>query len=1078
MVGGYFRMNRAFVAAGCLLGILFVAGPLRAQQANARLRSADAWGDLRFRNLGPAVAGGRVSAVAGVPGDPNVFYVGAAGGGVFKTTDGGISWQYLWDDMPTASIGAIALAPQNPNWVWVATGEGNPRNDVLPGHGIYFSADGGASWKNMGLNNAGQMPVVIVSPADSNVVYVASLGHTWAPNADRGVFRTTDGGKSWQKVLYVNDTTAASDLMMDPQNPRVLYAGMWQETRQPWILESGGDASGIYRTTDGGDTWHKLTAGLPAPPVGRVGLAIAPSNTSHLYALVESRSGVLWESRDRGDHWTKVSDDRSIQARPFYFSHLYVPQDNEERIYFLSYDILLSTDGGRNAHIIARGVHPDHHVMWIDPRDPAHLLEGNDGGIYVSADAGNHWRYLDNLPIEQYYSVALDDREPYNACGGLQDNNGWCGPSNTLRPGGIGPSDWKVFVGGDGQYVVPGRGGSPYVYADSQGGAIVRTNRETEESTLIRPYDLGVGDLELSQLKYRFNWTAPIAISPKNSNEVYLGGNVLFRSQDAGEHWAAISPDLTRNDKSKQVLTGGPILHDLSNAENYDTILAICVSPLNTNVIWVGTDDGLIQVTQDAGAHWSNVAGAISGVPEWGRISQIEASPFAAGTAYAAVDLHEMDDDKPYVFKTEDFGKTWVAITRNLPAEASAHVVREDPNQRGLLVVGTDTGLFYAEGDQDWKPLKAGFPTAPVFDLKFAAKTHDLVVVTHGRGMFILDDITPLEHMASAKGSPEVFPILPAYRWGRRGEGGGFSMGAFITPNPPTGAVIDYFLPAEADGTGLTTASEQGGRGAQGGRGEERGGASITITDAAGHTVRKMNGPARAGLNRAIWPLNYDGPTPLNFIPQGAESGGGEGGRGGGAPEVAPGRYQVAVTVNGQTQKTEVEVEPDPRVKADAAGFAEQVKDALAARDALSQLDEMVNRIEAMKGQLHMLERPQLAGQAVADRARELDAKLVALEEPIYNPAALNDSKAYLHYLSRLHDRLSRVAGQMSANYGAAPSRMTLDAFAELQSELKQRVEEFNNFIAVDAAAFNKFAAEQGAQALATGKVSESRQLP
>ena len=409
-----------------------------------------------------------------------------------------------------------------------------------------------------------------------------------------------------------------------------------------------------------------------------------------------------------------------------------------------------------------------------------------------------------------------------------------------------------------------------------------------------------------------------------------------------------------------------------------------------------------------------------------------------------------------------------------LPAEASAHVVREDPNQRGLLVAGTDTGLFYAEGDQDWKPLQAGFPTAPVFDLKFATKTHDLVVVTHGRGMFILDDITPLEHMASAKNSLEVFHPLPARRWERRGEGGGFSMGAFTTPNPPTGAVIDYFVPAQG---GSEAAAAQNEHGAQdGGRGGRRGGAIITINDAAGHVVRQTSGPANPGFNRFVWPLNYEGATPLNFIPQSQRTGGGEGGgRGGGAPEVAPGTYQVTVTVNGQTQKTEVQVEPDPRAKADPAGFAEQVKDALAARDALSQLDEMVNRIEAMKSQLQMLERAQLAGPAVAARAHDLHEKLVALEEPLYNPAALNDSKAYLHYLSRLHDRLSRVAGQMSANYGAAPSQMTLDAFAGLQEELKKRAEEFRHFVAVDVAAFNKFAAEQGAQALATGKVGENK---
>jgi photosystem II stability/assembly factor-like uncharacterized protein len=1011
----------------------------------------DSLGDLRFRNLGPAVAGGRVAAVAGVPGNPNIIYVGAAGGGMWKTIDGGITWRAIWNNMPTGSIGAIAVAPQNPNWIWVGTGEGNPRNDVITGRGVFFSSDGGASWKRMGLETTGQIPVVLVSPADANTVYVASIGHAWGANADRGVFRTTDGGKSWQKILSVNDTTGASDLVMDPQNPKVLYAGMWQVTRHPWILESGGAASGIYRSTDGGDTWQKLSAGLPPGLMGRIGIAIAPSNPSHIYALVESKSGVLWESRDGGNRWTKVSDDRSIQARPFYFSHLYVPQDNEERIYFLSYDILLSTDGGRNAHIIARGVHPDHHSLWIDPKDPAHLLEGNDGGIYVSTDAGEHWRYLDNLPIEQFYAVAIDDRVPYTVCGGLQDNNGWCGPSNSLKAGGIGPNDWQVFVGGDGQYVVPGRGGSTYVYADSQGGAMVRTNRENEASAAIRPYNLGQFDLEVSNLKYRFNWTAPIAISPADSNDVYIGGNVLFRSKDAGAHWTAISGDLTRDDKSKQVLTGGPIILDMSSAENFDTILSIAISPLDSNVIWVGTDDGCVQVTRDGGAHWANVAGAMPNLPEWGRISQIDASPFAAATAYAAVDLHQMDNDKPYVFKTDDFGKTWTAITRNLPADAPAHVVREDPNKRGFLLAGTDTGLFYSEGDSDWKPLRAGLPTVPVFDLQFATKTHDLIVATHGRGAFILDDISPLETMPAANTAFHLFPMANATRW-HTSRGGGFSMGAFTAPNPPNGVVITYSVNRTPDQI------------------ERNIGVFFDIQDSEGHEVRFIQSNPHAGINRVVWPLNYNASTSLNFTTapdsSGGEEGGGGGGRGGGAPPVPPGVYRINAMdfATNQKQSQTVRVEADPRMKADAAGFAAQTKAALDARNGLTDLAILLNHMEAIRTQLHAIG----AGRKdpVALRAVDLENKVMEMEAPLYNTAALHDSKVYLHYLSSIQDRLSRVAGQINAPYGEPPSRIVSDELSELTAEVKRHAAEFDYFLATDAVEFNKFAADHGVQAL------------
>lgn len=1056
--------TKSYARAGAIVGVMGVCMSLAGisqrvggQQMGggpgAGRGGAESLGDLRFRNLGPAVAGGRVAAVAGVPGSPNIIYVGAAGGGLWKTTDGGITWRAIWDNMPTASIGAIAVAPQNPNWIWVGTGEGNPRNDVITGRGVFFSSDGGASWKRMGLEATGQIPVVLVSPADANTIYVASIGHAWGANANRGVFRTTDGGKIWQQVLNINDTTGASDLVMDPQNPKVLYAGMWQETRHPWILESGGASSGIYRSTDGGDTWQKLTAGLPAGPMGRIGIAIAPSNPSHIYALVESKSGVLWESRDGGNHWAKVSDDRSIQARPFYFSHLYVPQDNEDRIYFLSYDILLSTDGGKSAHIVARGVHPDHHSLWIDPKDPAHLLEGNDGGIYVSFDAGEHWRYLDNLPIEQFYSVAIDDRVPYTVCGGLQDNNGWCGTSNSLKPGGIGPNDWQVFVGGDGQYVVPGRGGSPYVYADSQGGAIVRTNRENEASAAVRPYNLGPGDLEMSKLKYRFNWTSPIAISPKDSNEVYIGGNVLFRSKDAGAHWTAISGDLTRDDKSKQALTGGPIILDLSSAENYDTILSISISPVDANVIWVGTDDGCAQVTRDGGAHWTNVAGAMPNLPEWGRISQIDASPFAAGSAHAAVDLHQMDNDKPYVFKTEDFGKTWTAITRNLPEFVPAHVVREDPNKRGLLVVGTDTGLFYSEGDSDWKPLRAGLPTVPVFDLQFAAKTHDLIVATHGRGMFILDDISPLETMPAANTAFHLFPIADATRW-HASRGGGFSMGAFTAPNPPNGVVISFFVARTPEQL------------------ERREPVNINIYDTQGDLIRSMDSRPHAGINRVVWPLNYQPATALNLttpVESGGEEGGG-GGRGNAVVSVAPGTYRVDVTdyATQQTQSEKVRVDPDPRMKADPAAFAAQTRPALEARTALSELAALLNHMEMIRAQLHALGTGRT--DPVAIRAADLEGKVAEMEDPLYNPASLHDSKVYLHYLSRVQDRLSRVASQISAPYGEAPTQMMVDELAELAAEVKRHAAEFDRFLATDAVAFNKFAAEQGVQALALGK--------
>jgi photosystem II stability/assembly factor-like uncharacterized protein len=686
-----------------------------ASSAAVAEEAKDPLDNMRFRNLGPAVGGGRVTAVTGIPGKANVYYVGAAGGGVFVTQDGGLSWKPIFEKEASASIGAIALAPSNPNLIWVGTGEKNPRNDVITGKGIYFSPDAGATWKFMGLKDAGQISNIEIDPTDPNRVFVGVLGHVWGPNVDRGVFRTTDGGKSWQKVLFVDENTGAISLVMEPGNPKVLFAGMWNVRRYPWMLDSGGTSGGIFRSVDGGDTWKKLKDGLPEEATGRIGLAAAPSNPRHIYADVENKKGVLYESTDLGDHWRFVSNNHLLTARPFYFSELMVAPNDENKIYFLSFNIMLSEDSGKTARPTSARVHVDHHAMWIDPQDPNRIINGNDGGVYISGDAGRTWRYLDNLPIEQFYSVAADDNAPYNLCGGLQDNNGWCGPSNSLGRGGITGFEWYTVTGGDGEYAVPAGHGSHTVYVDSQNGSIQRLNVENGMSTFIRPYLHGVQTMKPADLKYRFNWTSPIAVSPNDPNEVYLGGSALFRSSDGGAHWKAISPDLTRNDKTKQLSSGGSIELDLSGAETFGAILAISVSPIDTKTIWVGTDDGVVQVTRDGGEHWTNTTAAMTGLPQWGRIQQIEASPNDVNSAYVAVDFHEVDNNKPYAFKTHDGGKTWTSIAEGLPGEDPARVIREDPNRKGFLVCGTDTGLFYSDDDgAHWTALKSNFPTVPI----------------------------------------------------------------------------------------------------------------------------------------------------------------------------------------------------------------------------------------------------------------------------------------------------------------------------------------------------------------------------
>src|SRR5438128_7710823 len=571
-------------------------------------QGADSLNSLKFRNLGPSVGGGRVTAVAGIPGDPNTYYVGAAAGGVWKTADGGNSWDAVFADQPAASIGAVALAPSNPNLVWVGSGEANLRNDLVDGRGVFFSPDAGKTWQFKGLDDVGQVSRIVIDPTNPDIVLVAAIGHAWAPNPERGVFRTADGGKTWQKVLFVNDTTGATDLIMVPGNPRMLFAGMWQFVRYPWELVSGGPGSAIYRSKDGGLTWERLSEGLPPSPLGRIAVAAGPTNPSHVYALVETKQGMLWDSKDQGDHWAKVSDFHGLSTRPFYFSLLHVSPADDRKLFFSSYLLLRSDDGGKTTTPIDRGVHVDHHALWIDPQNADRMIQGNDGGVYLSENGAKSWRFLNNLPIGQFYMVAADNNTPYMLCGGLQDNNAWCGPSSNVGTGGgggggggaggggHGPAGAECFgvSGGDGEYAVPAPSDSSILYVDSQNGNITRVDLKTGLNRSIRPYLSGVTEMKPANLKYRFNWTSPIAVSSRDANTVYLGANVVFKTADGGEHWARISPDLTRNDKSKQGTSGGAIEYDISGAETYNTILTVNLAPTDSNVIWVGTDDGLV----------------------------------------------------------------------------------------------------------------------------------------------------------------------------------------------------------------------------------------------------------------------------------------------------------------------------------------------------------------------------------------------------------------------------------------------------------------------------------------------------
>ena len=1031
-----------------LLAVLTCVGlPALAQAAATPAKTTDAFASLQFRNLGPAEAGGRVASVVGIPGNPKIYYMGAAGGGVWKSTDGGYHWQAIFSKQPTSSISDVVLDPSNPGIVWVATGEVNIRNDVLDGAGLYRSTDAGNTWQLMGFKDAGNISKVVVDPHNSNIVWVAVLGHVWGTNPERGVFKTTDGGKTWKKVLFVNDHTGAIDLTIDGDNPQVLFAALWQAQRYPWKLDEGGPDSGLWRSTDGGDTWTRLTTDLPKPPIGRISIAVAPSNPERVYALIETQrgNGLLFDSNDLGEHWQQVSDNYALDVRPFYFSHVFVAPHDENKLYFTSFELMQSDDGGHSAHSIDSGVHVDHHAFWQDPTNPDRMIQGNDGGVYLSLDAGAHWRFADTLPIEQFYQVAADSNQPYNLCGGLQDNDGWCGPSASSSGFFDSGSKWFGIPLGDGQYLVPAPTDPDIVYADSQGGDIVRYNVAKHSEIGIKPYS-ALESLELKDHKYRFNWTSPIAVSSTDAKTVYLGGNVVFKSTDGGQHWSVISPDLTRNDKSKQLYSGGPVNYDITGAETYDTLLSLVLAPTDPQVIWAGSDDGQVHVTRDGGQHWSNVTP--SGAPQWGRVFKIGVSPFDAGTAYVAVDNHEMNDRKPYVYATGNFGQSWHSLAKGLPDEPVL-VVREDPNQQGFLMLGNMTGLWYSRDHGDhWQQFHSGFPTAPVFDVQFVH--HALVVATHGRGLFVMDNLRPFEEMGTQIAAQAFHLFTPS-------QGTEYAFAAGHMPEPVS---IDYYLK-----DALKTAPAEMAR--------HHTGVKIAITDPSGQVVATEYGPAKAGINAYAWPMRYTGPTQLSFEhPTGFRARFGSLG-----PAVLPGSYHVAVTANGQTQTTTVSVRGDPNLDIPADVARANLQFSLQARNMQSALNEMLNRITAMHATLTGFEKtvnsnptPQTQYAALASQARELDKKLTALKDSVYNPLVQRDvPEDSLHFPAGLHDDL-RSLGGFGSNPTTAPDASALANAAAAGMELKGKLAEFNGLLTGEVANYNKAAFAAGAPTLMTGQ--------
>jgi photosystem II stability/assembly factor-like uncharacterized protein len=803
------------------------------------------------RPLGPANMGGRIVDVAVVENRPGTMYAASASGGLWKTINNGITWAPVFDHQTTVSLGAVAVTPNHPEIVWAGTGEANARNSVSWGDGIYKSTDAGKTWMNMGLRDTEHIARIVVHPRNPDIVYVAAPGHFWGPNRERGLYKTLDGGRSWLPIKHFDESTGCSEVVMDPSDPETLYLVAYRVRRDGFAAgnpaEQFGPLAGLYKTTDGGQSWQRLTAGLPERPLGRCGLAVCRKDPRILYAVIQTdktplrreaewgqaaktsnktETGGVFRSDDRGETWTKLND---LCPRPFYFSQVRVDPADENRVYVCGVNLHVSADGGKTFRSnAAEGTHADHHALWIDPADSSHLVLGGDGGLYFSYDRGSSWEHLMNLPLAQFYAVAVDLRKPYRVYGGLQDNGSWGGPSATHNPEGITVTDWFKVLGADGFYCQVDPTDPAIVYAEGQYGSLSRINVQTGEASSIVPRP------REDAPAYRFNWSAPLLLSPHNPHTLYYGGNHLSRSLDRGEHWLEISPDLTRGKP-------GP------SADNGHTITTIAESPLRSGALFAGTDDGRVQVTRNGGGEWTDVSDKVPGVPADRWISRLEASHFQASIAYLAIDRHRQDDHRPYLFRTSDYGATWTNLANNLPAEGPVHVIREDPRNKDLLFVGTEFGLYVSlDAGAIWHPLKGGLPTVAVHDLVIHPREHDLVIATHGRGMYVLD-IDPLEQLTPKVlgTSAYLFDPKPAGTF-QYHSGHGLSGGkVYAAPNPPFGASVNYYLREKPSQT-----------------------VRLTVADPLGTTLAVLKAEDEPGLHRATWDLRASvGLGPVRYGP-------------------------------------------------------------------------------------------------------------------------------------------------------------------------------------------------------------------
>jgi photosystem II stability/assembly factor-like uncharacterized protein len=1035
--------------------------------------------NLHWRAIGPAIMGGRIDDFAVVEGNASTFYVGAATGGVWKTTNAGTTFEPIFDDEGSASIGDICIAPSDPNIIWVGTGEPNNRQSSSWGDGAYRSLDGGKTWQNMGLKDSKHIGRIVIDPRDPNIVYVAAVGHLWGPNRERGVYKTTDGGKTWTHSLFVNEDTGVIDIAMNPQSPGTLYAAAYQRRRTPWGFNGGGPGSAIYRTIDGGATWTRLTRDLPEGITGRIGLDIYRGDPNIVYAIIENaKSGGVFRSEDRGTTWKKMSD---VDSRAMYYSQIRIDPNNDQRIWQCAANMFNSDDGGRTwVQNVVTQIHGDYHGLWIDPANSNHMLAGSDGGIHQSYDRGRSWDYINTIPLGQFYEISLDNQKPYMVYGGLQDNGSWAGPSGTLNQEGITNDEWFRTGGGDGFYSVVDTTDPSIIYVESQDGNVARLELKTSERRNIRP------EPAPGEKPYRFDWNSPIVISPHNNRTIYFGGNRVFKSTDRGDSWTR-SNDLSKDqDREKLPIMG--VLPDRNMLSRHDgvqtfgQVVTLAESTIKEGLLYAGTDDGNLQVSRDGGKTWQNITDKVPGMPRNTYVSRVVPSRFAEGTVYAAFDGHREDDYNTYVFVSTDYGATWKSLKSDLPAGVTCRVIREHSRNQNLLFLGTEFGAFTSlDHGGHWSRLRGNLPLVRVDDIQIQARDNDLVLGTHGRSVWVLDNISALEKMSDAVMSSDiaVFDVPTAVEFRLYNRKGNTGHKWFSAPNPPYGAMIDYYI-----------------------KGAPQGNVRITITDKSGKVVREMTGPKEAGVNRATWDLRL---APPNQVGPGLAgggggrggggggrgAGGGGGGRGGGqqaaqpaaaepgaatpgpqtaaqagggggggggfggagrGPRVPPGEYNVKVSAGGKEATTTVRVQEDPRIQiseADRAKWSDALikayelqRSAGAAQRSVQNLRAQITSLqETLRRTQNVAKEVNDAVKLVSDQVDDVQKKIVPVfdQSGSAGPPLPDAPRPVLGRIGQLFNGLD--------SYSAAPTPDQTARLNDLSTELKTLIDQLNKLI-------------------------------